>query len=326
MQHSTYEASPLQIPAHARAHQYPSEGSPGPDKILVYQYAWQPLKMTGTGASLTVTIQPQYYFRDGRPAYFPGANIDLTSSVPSVASTQRKTLVYLDEITNTISVVDGTTLPTGGALIPPYPNLPVNGRASGYVTLVNGQTTISTSADIEDWRDLGRSKEDLSGVTVSPHLTNYTLETEIDASVSGAVSLDFADGNVQEITLTGDTTLSIVNPPSTNKYGEMKIIVHQDSTGGRTLAWPSEIWWPGGTTPTMTAASEATDLYEIVTTSGGFYFLGRVLANYGPSNISVTMNTLVLAGSAPTVAVTPTTTITVNTLTLAGTAVTSSVT
>ena len=325
-QASTSQAAALQVGAHAQVHQYPSESSPGPDKVLIFQYAWQPLKMTGTGANLTVTVQPQYYIKNGRPAYFPGANIDLTTSVPSVASTQRRTLVYLDETINLISVVDGATVPTGGALTPSYPNLPINGRASGYVLLINGQTTIATASDVEDWRDLGRARDNLSGATVSPHLSNFTLETEIDTSVSGAISLDFIDGNVQEITLTGNTSITIINPPSTNKYGEMKIIIHQDSTGGYTVTWPMEVWWPGSSTPTMSTAADAADVYELFTTNGGYYYFGRALAAYGPSNISITVNTLILASSTPSMSVLAVTTISVNTLTLAGTAVTSSVT
>ena len=41
----------LSLAPQAQSHQFPSESDPGPDAVLVFQPALQPLKMTGTGAT-----------------------------------------------------------------------------------------------------------------------------------------------------------------------------------------------------------------------------------------------------------------------------------
>ena len=316
-----HDGGALETGPHAQTHQYPSEASPGPDKVLVFQPALQPLKMTGTGSTLIVTIRPHLYTRNGRPISFSGSTLDLTSSVPGTASTKRKTLVYLNEETNVMSVVNGPTVPTGGALIPSRPDLPVGGRMSGYVELTNGQTAITTATHIEDWRDTLRGWTNLTGsTTISPDLKNYTLAVSRDTTATGTVTLDFLVANVHDLTLTGNITLILANPPSSTKYGELKIIIRQDATGGRTVAWPTDIWWPGAVAPVMSSGIDALDVYEVITLNGGLYYLGRTLANYGAVAQTVTVSAVTLAGSAPNVAVDAPATITVNALTLAGSA------
>lgn len=314
----------LASPPHAQTHQYPSESNKGPDPMLVYQPALQPLKMTGNGLNLTVTVQPHLYQSDGKPRYFPGANLDLTSSVPSTSGTVRKTLVYLDEATRALAVVDSVAVPIGGSRNPTRTTLPIGGRMIGYVELTYGQTAITTVTHIEDWRDtLGGRTNVSSATTISPHLQNTTYEVEFVASATGAVTLSFLDANVHDITLTGNTTLVIDDPPSNLRYGEMKIIAHQDSTGGRTLTWPINIWWPGASTPTMSSAADAVDMYEIVTLTGGLYYLGRALAAYGPSAQTVTADVLSITGTARSITVDATgPVVTVSTLTLIGSALT----
>ncbi|MHC4160189.1 MAG: hypothetical protein ACYSSO_14045, partial [Planctomycetota bacterium] len=242
-QESINNAGGLQVSSHAQIHQYPSESNAGPDPVLIFQPALQPLKITGNGSTLIITVQPHTYVRNGRPVTFAGANIDLTTSVPGTASTQRKTLVYLDEVTNTARIVDGTTVPTGGAQVPSYVDLPVDGRMCGYVTLSNGQTSVVTATHVEDFRDYQRGREGVTGI-ISPELKNYTMTIGQDASVSGSVTVDFEDGNVHILTLTGDTTVAIDNPPSANIYGELKVIIIQDGTGGHSITWPTNVLWP----------------------------------------------------------------------------------
>jgi hypothetical protein len=313
---SINSASGLQVGSHAQIHQYPSESDPGPDPVLIFQPALQPLKLTGNGSNLTVTVQPHVYVRNGRPVTFAGANVDLTTSVPGTASTQRKTLVYLDEVTNTVLTSDSSTVPTGGAQVPSYPDLPVDGRMCGYVTLSNGQTSIVTATHIEDFRDHQRSRIGTTGI-ISPELKNYTMTIGQDVSVSGNVTVDFDDGNVHILTLTGNTTVAFDNPPSANIYGELKIIIIQDSTGGRTITWPTNILWPSATEPTLTSTADRRDVFEFFTTDGGLFYYGRAEAqNYAPINNTIALNTLTLAGSAETNAVAATVGVTLAWLTL----------
>lgn len=316
-QESVSNAAALQVGNHAQIHQFPSESNPGPDPVLIFQPALQPLKITGNGSTLIVTVQPHVYVNNGRPVNFAGANVDLTTSVPSVASTQRKTLLYLDEITNTIITLDGGTVPTGGAQVPSYVDLPVDARMCGYVTLSNGQTAVTTATHVEDFRDYQRGREGITGI-ISPELKNYTMTIGQDVSVSGTATVDFEDGNVHILTLTGNTTVIIDNPPSTNIYGELKVIIIQDGTGGHSITWPTNILWPSVTIPTLTTTADRRDVFEFFTTDGGLFYYGRAVAqNYGSVAATISLNTLTLAGSTPSATVVASTVITMAWLTLA---------
>ena len=137
---------------HATNHQMPTELTAGTDAVLIFQPAMQMLKTTGDGSTLTVSTQDYIYQLGGARKYFSGTTTDLTSSVPG-AGLVRKVLIYLDENTNVLKTLDGSTVVYGGAISAPYPILPSGGRPSAYVQLYNGQTVISTGVHIEDARD-----------------------------------------------------------------------------------------------------------------------------------------------------------------------------
>ena len=137
---------------HGLNHQYPSETDPGVDKVLVYLPAYQELKTTGDGTTLTITTQAHTYTYNNEHKVFNGSQMDLTANVPGVGLV-RRVLIYLNEATKVLTALNGSTVPSGGALPIPYPSIPTDGRPSAYVTLTNGQTTITTSTDIEDARD-----------------------------------------------------------------------------------------------------------------------------------------------------------------------------
>jgi hypothetical protein len=75
---------------------------------------------------------------------------------------------------------------------------------------------------------------------------------------------------VFEITLTGNvTSLILANPPASGSAGSCTLILKQDATGGRTLAWPGSVRWAGGAPPVVTATANATDIYALFTRNGG---------------------------------------------------------
>lgn len=138
---------------HAGSHQIFDESSPGPDPLYVSMMMMLMLKTVGNGVDLTITIYPYDYNFAGTTRYFAGANIDLTSSVPS-AGLIRKVLIYLDRITGLPLTVDGTTVTDDGITPIPLPLPPhADTTKSAWVTLANGQTIITTADDVDDARD-----------------------------------------------------------------------------------------------------------------------------------------------------------------------------
>src|SRR5262249_46532276 len=91
-----------------------------------------------------------------------------------------------------------------------------------------------------------------------------------------APAIDWDQGNVQSLTLTSSPTLAFLNGHAGGVY---KLIVRQDSTGGRMITWPTSVKWPGNTAPTLTASPNATDLMPFV--HAGTSYLGSYPLPHG---------------------------------------------
>ena len=83
-------------------------------------------------------------------------------------------------------------------------------------------------------------------------------------NVSGAVSLDATGrSGVVEMTLTGNaSSLSITNPPATG--GSLTLVINQDASGSRTIAFPLTWYWPSGTVGTISATANSDTVIELL--------------------------------------------------------------
>jgi len=81
----------------------------------------------------------------------------------------------------------------------------------------------------------------------------------ITALTDGAtITPDFAAANNYSVTLGGNRTLA--NPTNITAGQSGVIVISQDGTGGRTLAYGSYFKFPGGTAPTLTTTASAVDV------------------------------------------------------------------
>jgi hypothetical protein len=81
----------------------------------------------------------------------------------------------------------------------------------------------------------------------------------ITALTDGAtIAVDFADSNNFSVTLGGGRTLG--NPSNQTAGQAGTIVVTQDGTGSRTMAFGSNWKFPGGTAPTLTTAASSVDV------------------------------------------------------------------
>ncbi|HVX90784.1 MAG TPA: hypothetical protein VHC20_04105 [Candidatus Paceibacterota bacterium] len=112
---------------------------------------------------------------------------------------------------------------------------------------------------------------------------NTTPQAQVD--VSGAMysrlvtatssAIDWNDGNVRQLTLSSNATLSFSNGHAGGIYD---LILTQDATGGRTVTWPASVEWPSGTAPTLSTAANAVDTAHFV--FDGTNYLGTFALNY----------------------------------------------
>jgi hypothetical protein len=106
-------------------------------------------------------------------------------------------------------------------------------------------------------------------VAVSVHLPVTVavapLPTETVAAVaaSGATQTvpDPATATINEVVLTAACTLTFPAPAAGSSF---TLLLTQDSTGGRTVTWPSSVAWPSAATPTLTATANKTDVFSFL--------------------------------------------------------------
>jgi hypothetical protein len=94
----------------------------------------------------------------------------------------------------------------------------------------------------------------------------YYSDLHDAGDVTGAVTVNWANGNVQRLRLTGAVTLTFSNPKPGARY---LLALVQDAVGSRLVNWPA-IRWVGGTAPTLTTTANKIDLVTLVYVGGEF--------------------------------------------------------
>jgi hypothetical protein len=109
---------------------------------------------------------------------------------------------------------------------------------------------------------------------------SYTVDADGFQSVAGGISEPPTVANTStaytigarslyDLTLTGNCTFTF---PTATAGRQFTLVLNQDSTGSRTVTWPSSVRWPGGTAPTITATASKTDVFSFLAV--GTYWLG----------------------------------------------------
>ena len=105
-------------------------------------------------------------------------------------------------------------------------------------------------------------------------IKDYAKTQNVQATATGATTLDLVNGNEFFLTLTGNITLTFSNPPATGKVGNFTLKTKQDATGSRTITWPGSVDWAGGTAPTISTAANAVDFFTFHTDDAGTIWYG----------------------------------------------------
>jgi hypothetical protein len=181
--------------------------------------------------------------------------------------------------------------------LPPPPNAPITSTADPTADdgapLPVGQTWINTTtgevfvlvdntAGAAVWVSTSGGVVDhgaLTGLADDDH-TQYVRKTlggkEVVSTVaaSGATeTLDLASGNVHDVTLTADCTLTFTG--ATNGVAcSFTLLLRQDGTGGWTTTWPGSVVWAGGTAPTLDETASTTAVLTFFTLDGGTVWYG----------------------------------------------------
>jgi hypothetical protein len=101
-------------------------------------------------------------------------------------------------------------------------------------------------------------------------------ETYFDAGNSStAITLSAVNGNVQKVTLTANTTVTLTSPTS-GIMCSLTLLIFQDATGSRTITWPGSVKWGNAGAPTLTTTASKMDMISIFTVDGGTNWYGAL--------------------------------------------------
>ena len=111
-------------------------------------------------------------------------------------------------------------------------------------------------------------------VTVSTNKVAYGKGISEEAVTvtqgSGTVTLDLAQGNFFEFTLTENVTgWTFSNLASSGTASSWIIKITQHASSAKTVAYPSAVKWAGGTDHVMSTATGSIDIVSMFTIDGG---------------------------------------------------------
>ncbi len=95
------------------------------------------------------------------------------------------------------------------------------------------------------------------------------------AEAVGSTAIDLSAGNYFTKTISGNTTFTFTNPPSSGTVGSFTLeLTHSSGT----VTWPSSVKFPADTAPTLTTGK--THLFVFITDDGGTRYRGAALVDY----------------------------------------------
>jgi len=141
----------------------------------------------------------------------------------------------------------------------------LKGTGSGFAAAVAGTDYVTPAGS-----------ETLTNKTLTnPTITNYT-ETTFTSNTGTSLTLNLANGTIQELTLTGNATITM----PTALAGKSFLVMLKTGAGGFTCSF-NAVKWAGSVTPTITSTASRMDIFSFF--SDGTNWYGTTVGqNYTP--------------------------------------------
>jgi len=109
-------------------------------------------------------------------------------------------------------------------------------------------------------------------------LKRYAEITSLtQAEIATTKVIDFEKGTVHRVSLIYNVAITIAGVTGNGLSGSAfsaTLLIIQDRVGNRTVTWPTDMKWAGGTAPTLSTAPNSIDIFTIVTHDSGVTWFG----------------------------------------------------
>jgi len=148
----------------------------------------------------------------------------------------------------------------------------------GVTLSANTSVTFPTSGTLLQNGDIGSSVQAYDADTAKTDVVqSYTKQQNFGTSGltdAASISWNLDDAQVASVTLGGNRTLAA--PSNQVDGGTYILIVTQDGTGSRTLAYNAVFKWPGGTAPTLSTAAGSVDILTFISDGTNMYGVSQL--------------------------------------------------
>lgn len=149
---------------------------------------------------------------------------------------------------------------------------------TGTVTIPSGASIADIGSTIQAY-DADTTKNDVANTFTAAQTLNAGLTVDGPykqvAEAVSALDIDLSTGNYFTKTISGNSTFTFSNPPSSGTVGSFVLeLTHSSGT----VSWPSSVKFPADTAPTLTTGK--THLFMFVTDNGGSRYRGSALVDY----------------------------------------------
>lgn len=105
--------------------------------------------------------------------------------------------------------------------------------------------------------------------------SNAAANTLVTVAATGATeTINVATASTYDLTLDANCTLTLTGAVAAQAW-YVTVIIRQPGAGGPfTVTWPGSVEWPGGTTPTLSDAADAADVFTLFSLDGGTVWFG----------------------------------------------------
>lgn len=112
----------------------------------------------------------------------------------------------------------------------------------------------------------------VGGPFPNTRITTYPAASGSVVVKPNAIILDA----VHDLTLVGNVTLTLPPTLQNGAAVDLRFLLRQDATGGRTVTWPTSVKWDGGTTPTFDTAANHMSIVKLSSYDQGVTWRGRL--------------------------------------------------